>query len=91
VQRTIEEAQERIEELERLISKTRHDIRGALSPARLWADRLSADPDPKAQRAGQFIDRAIQRVIDLLIATGDVVPSRQAGRAVPGTDIREQE
>lgn len=68
----------RITELENLISRLRHDIRGAVSPAMLVADRLRGSPDPGVQRAGERIIRTVERVLELLDATREAVPPRQA-------------
>jgi signal transduction histidine kinase len=66
----------RIEALERLVSVLRHDIRGALSPARLVTDRLRHNPDPGVQRSADVIERAIQRVLDALVESQRAVPPR---------------
>jgi signal transduction histidine kinase len=66
----------RINALERLVSVLRHDIRGALSSARLVADRLHRNPDPAVQRSADVIERAIQRVLDLLAESQKSVPPR---------------
>lgn len=74
-----EEAQSlttRIDALERLVSALRHDIRGALSSARLVTDRLRHNPDPGVQRSADVIERAIQRVLDTLVESQKSVPPR---------------
>ncbi len=53
-------AQER-EAWSRQLSALRHDLRGILSPAMLIADRLLAHPDPAVQRAGDVINRTVER------------------------------
>ncbi len=53
---------ERLETHRRL----RHDIRGALSPALLTADRLLTHTDPAVQRAGDVMVRAIEKAAALL-------------------------
>jgi hypothetical protein len=68
----------RVEELEELISRLRHDIRGALSSTRLVTDRMRADADPRMQKFGATIDRATQRVLDRLDETREVVPPKGA-------------
>ena len=50
-------ADARIEALERLVSELRHDLRGAISPAALIADRLLQNADPAMQRSGQQFRR----------------------------------
>jgi hypothetical protein len=44
----------------------RHDIRGALSPALLTADRLLGNEDPKVRRAGEIMVKAVERAAALL-------------------------
>lgn len=44
----------------------RHDLRGALSPALLMADRLTTNPDPAVQRAGEVVVRSIDRATALI-------------------------
>ncbi len=46
--------------------RLRHDLRGALSPALLTADRLLANPDPSVKRAGQIMVQAIERASTLM-------------------------
>ena len=70
----------RIAELETLLSRTRHDIRSALAAALLAADMLRESADPKTQRSGATVVRAVERVMALLDATRDLVPSRPPGR-----------
>ncbi len=53
---------ERLEAHRRL----RHDIRGALSPALLTADRLLTHAEPAVQRAGDIMVRAIEKAAALL-------------------------
>lgn len=70
----------RIRALERLVSVLRHDIRGALSSARLVTDRLRQNPDPGVQRSADVIERAIQRVLDLLTESQKSVPPQGGGQ-----------
>jgi hypothetical protein len=44
----------------------RHDIRGALSPALLTADRLLTNSDPAVKRAGEIMVRAVERAAALM-------------------------
>lgn len=69
--------QERVDELEQLVSRLRHDINGALTPALMVADRLRIDPDPRIQRAGESVARSIMRVVAILKASREVVPPKQ--------------
>ncbi len=77
MQRSIEEAEERIRVLEKLISSVRHDVNGALTPALMAADGLRSNADAGVQRAGSRIGDSIMRVTKLLRSTRDVVPSLQ--------------
>jgi hypothetical protein len=56
------ELAERMEQQRRL----RHDLRGALSPVLLVADRLIAHPDPAVQRSGDIMVRTVERATGLL-------------------------
>jgi hypothetical protein len=69
-------AQARIEQLERVISELRHDLRGAISPAALVADRLGNSADPAVQRSGRTIQAVVDRVLAILDATCESVPPR---------------
>jgi signal transduction histidine kinase len=66
----------RIEELEALVSRLRHDIRSGLAPAMLAADTLANSQDAKVQRAAATVVRAIERVLEVLQATQASVPPR---------------
>jgi hypothetical protein len=44
----------------------RHDIRGALSPALLTADRLLTNGDPAVRRAGEIMVLAVERAAALM-------------------------
>src|SRR4051812_28761080 len=43
-----------------------HDLRGALSPALLTTDRLSASDDPAVRKAAQIVIRSISRATQIL-------------------------
>ncbi len=66
----------RIAELETLMSRTRHDVRSALAPAMLAADMLQANTDPRVQRCGATVVRAIERVMMMLDSTREAVPAQ---------------
>lgn len=70
--------QARVEQLERLVAEMRHDLRGAVSPAALIADRLSHSSDPSVQRSGRTIQAVVDRVLAILEASAHVVPPRGA-------------
>lgn len=66
----------RVEELEALVARMRHDVCGALSPAMLMADLLLNQPDPKVRTAAERIVTAIERTTSLVRASRTVVPPR---------------
>ena len=72
--RSIEESEDRIRALEKLVSSLRHDVNGALTPALMVADSLRSNSDARVQRAGTKIADSILRVTQLLRATRDTVP-----------------
>jgi hypothetical protein len=76
-------AQSRVEVLEWLVSELRHDLRGAMSPASLIADRLRQSSDPAMLRSGKTIGIVVERVLAILEATCKVVPPRSLGQAGP--------
>lgn len=47
------------------IVRISHDIRGALSPALLMAERLESHADPQACRAGELIAKSVERAAEL--------------------------
>ncbi len=62
-------AERRLAELEAATSTLRHDVRGALSPAMLVADRLLDSNDPATKRAGEVVVASIERVEKRLLET----------------------
>ncbi len=73
---TPEEAEQRIAALELLVSRTRHDVNGALTPALMVADRLRGSTDPSVSAAGEKIAASILRATSILKATRELVPSK---------------
>ena len=71
-----EAAEQRIAELEGLVSRTRHDVNGALTPALMVADRLRSSTDPAVSAAAGKITASILRATGILKATRVVVPAR---------------
>ncbi len=66
----------RIVALETLMQRTRHDVRSALAPALLAADMLCAHADRKVQGSGAAVARSIERVLETLDSTCELVPPR---------------
>jgi hypothetical protein len=75
---SLADLQARIDALEALTSRIRHDVRSALAPAMLAADMMQANADPKVQRSAATVVRAIERVLDMLEATRETVPPDHA-------------
>ena len=63
------ELAERLAELEALTATLRHDVRGALSPAMLVADRLIDSGEPATKRAAEIVIASIERVEQRLADT----------------------
>jgi hypothetical protein len=59
-------AEEALAELRQTWQKRRHDVRGALSPALLTADRLTSHQDEQVRRAGQIVVLSLERAIAAL-------------------------
>jgi hypothetical protein len=83
-----ESAQTRIEELEKLVSALRHDLRGAITPAALIADRLRQNSDPTVQRSAARIAEVVERILVRLNATYELVPQRGGTGPVIGAGGR---
>ncbi len=77
MERSIVEAEQRIAELELLVSHTRHDVNGALTPALMVADRLRSNADPAVSNAGEKIATSILRATSILKATREQVPPKR--------------
>ena len=59
--------------------KLRHDIRGALSPVLLVADRLLNHADPAVKRSGEIMVRTVDRATALLAESSDAEANPPAG------------
>ena len=67
--REAREQRSRLQGIDAAAAALRHNLRGALSPALMMADRLSAHEDPAVQRAGTIVVRSIDRATALIDAT----------------------
>ncbi len=67
-------AQARIDALQAQMSNLRHDLRGALSPAMIVSDRLTAHADPAIRRAGETVVRSVEQASALITASKDPGP-----------------
>jgi hypothetical protein len=75
-------AEARTEQLEKLVSSLRHDLRGAVTPVALLADRLKMNGDPAVQRSASMIATVVERIVTTLNRTYDVVPPRGSGPVI---------
>jgi hypothetical protein len=66
----------RVEQLERLVSSLRHDLRGVITPGALIADHLQRHSEPGVQRSAKRITDMIDRILVRLDQTCDLVPPR---------------
>jgi hypothetical protein len=80
--------EERIEELERLVSSLRHDLRWIITPASLVAESLRRNADPAVQRAASRISDTIDRIVLRLNETCELVPPGGSSGPVIGADGR---
>ena len=70
--------------LAQAIVKLSHDLRGALSPALLMAERLEGHADPKVKQAGETIAASMDRAAALAreasaLAKGTLPPAATGG------------
>jgi hypothetical protein len=72
----------RTEQLEKLVSSLRHDLRGAVTPVSLIADRLKQSSDPAVQRSANLIAAVVERIIATLNKTYEIVPSGASGPVI---------
>jgi hypothetical protein len=68
--------QDRIEQLEKLVWTLRHELRGAITPASLIADRLLRNSDPKILHFGTILIEMVERILAKLDATYEIVPAK---------------
>ena len=61
----------RLAALGTVVAKVSHDLRGILTPALLTAERLQLNADPRVQRAGEILVKAVDRAADLVRRTLD--------------------
>ena len=76
--------QARLDQLEKLVSSLRHDLRGQITPALLMANRLQMNGDPAVQRSASVITGVVERILSTLNATYELVPPRSSAGPVLG-------
>lgn len=77
-------AQARLDAAEARASSLRHDLRGALSPALILSDRLTASTDPAVRKAGETVARSIERASALIAASKGPEPPGDGPERRPG-------
>ncbi|MCW3474822.1 ATP-binding protein [Limobrevibacterium gyesilva] len=78
-QRGLRSAQARETELAAALSRLGHDLRGALSPALLMAERLEANADPAVKQAGTVVAQAMDRAASLAKAASTLAKKGKQG------------
>jgi hypothetical protein len=79
----VELSDDRIAQLEKLVSSLRHDVRGIVTPVALAADHLHKSSDPAIQRSAARIDKMIERLVLRLNLTYGLVPPTPGIAAAP--------
>ena len=76
-------AQARIHEIEAGVASLRHDLRGALSPALIFSDRLVSSTDPTIRKAGEAVVRSIEQASALIAASKSLEPPKSGPAGSP--------
>lgn len=63
-------------ELADIVRRASHDLRGAVSPAMLMAERLETHPDPEVRTAAAVVAEALDRASAISRATSAAVKQR---------------
>jgi hypothetical protein len=67
-------SEHRVEQLEKLVTSLRHDVRGIVTPVALAAHHLHKRSDPVSQHSAAMIDKMIDRLVLRLNSTYGLVP-----------------
>ncbi len=59
-------AKAQVDAIESQIKGLRHDLRGALAPAMIMADKLTVSSDPAVRKSGEAVVKSIERASALL-------------------------
>jgi hypothetical protein len=70
----VELSEDRVEQLEKLVSSLRHDVRGIVTPVALATYHLYKSSDPAIQRSAARIDEMVERLVLRLKSTYGLVP-----------------
>jgi hypothetical protein len=67
-------SEDRIDQLEKLVTSLRHDVRGIVTPVALAAYHLQRKSDSVSQHSAAMIDQMIDRLVLRLNSTYEQVP-----------------
>jgi hypothetical protein len=70
----VELSEDRVEQLEKLVSTLRHDVRGIVTPVALATYHLYKSSDPAIQHSAARIDEMVERLVLRLNSTYGLVP-----------------
>ena len=70
----VDDSDDRIDQLEKLVTSLRHDVRGIVTPVALAAYHLYKSSDPAIQRSAARIDEMVERLVLRLNSTYGLVP-----------------
>jgi hypothetical protein len=70
----VELPEDRVQQLEKLVSSLRHDVRGIVTPVALAAYHLYKSSDPAIQHSAARIDEMVERLVLRLNSTYGLVP-----------------
>ena len=76
-------SEDRMEQLEKLVTSLRHDVRGIVTPVALAAHHLHKRSDPISQHSAATIDKMIDRLVLRLNSTYELVPPTSNVAAAP--------
>ena len=85
----VDDSDDRIDQLEKLVTSLRHDVRGIVTPVALAAHHLHKRSDSVSQHSAAMIDKMIDRLVLRLNSTYEQVPpSRDFARHALATHDR---
>ena len=70
----VDNSDDRIDQLEKLVTSLRHDVRGIVTPVALAAHHLHKRSDSVSQHSAAMIDKMIDRLVLRLNSTYGLVP-----------------
>ncbi len=83
----VELSEDRVEQLEKLVSTLRHDVRGIVTPVALATYHLYKSSDPAIQHSAARIDEMVERLVLRLNSTYGLVQQLR-GVEPPSSNLR---